>query len=54
HLYATSVGDGPKVYGIRVGTARQRQDLVPRQQKWHRSALHWLPEFEGMTTLEEQ
>ncbi|TIV22834.1 MAG: GFA family protein, partial [Mesorhizobium sp.] len=25
-----------------------------RQQKWHRSALHWLPEFEGMTTLEEQ
>ncbi|WP_136616050.1 MULTISPECIES: GFA family protein [Mesorhizobium] len=54
HLYATSVGDGPKVYGIRVGTARQREDLIPTQQKWHRSALHWLPEFQGMTTIEEQ
>ncbi|RUT84939.1 MULTISPECIES: GFA family protein [unclassified Mesorhizobium] len=54
HLYATSVGDGPKVYGIRVGTARQREQLVPRRQSWHRSALPWLPEFPGMTTKEEQ
>lgn len=54
HLYATSVGDGPKVYGIRVGTARQRDELVPRTQYWHRSALPWLPEFQGMTTVEEQ
>ncbi len=53
-LYATSVGDGPKVYGIRVGTARQRQSLAPRRQTWHRSALHWLPEFEGLQTLEKQ
>jgi hypothetical protein len=54
HLYATPVGDGPKVYGIRVGTARQREQLVPRRQSWHRSALPWLPEFPGMTTKEEQ
>ncbi|CCV10080.1 conserved hypothetical protein [Mesorhizobium sp. STM 4661] len=54
HLYATSVGDGPKVYGIRVGTARQREQLVPRAQYWHRSALHWLPEFEGTRIVEEQ
>lgn len=54
HLYATSVGDRPKVYGIRVGTARQREQLVPRRQSWHRSALPWLPEFPGMTTKEEQ
>jgi len=59
HLYATSVGDGPKVYGIRAGTTRQRQELVPRRQIWHRSALHWLPQFEGpelegMTTAEKQ
>ncbi len=53
-LYSTSVGDGPKVYGIRVGTARQRQDLVPRRQTWHRSALHWLPQFEGLETVEKQ
>ena len=48
HLYATSVGDGPKVYGLRTGTARQREQLVPRKQIWHRSALPWLPEFEGV------
>ena len=29
HIYATSVGDdGPKSYGIRVGTARQRNELA--------------------------
>ncbi|TGS52314.1 GFA family protein, partial [Mesorhizobium sp. M3A.F.Ca.ET.201.01.1.1] len=54
HLYATSVGDGPKVYGVRTGTARQRDQLVPRTQYWHRSALHWLPEFEGTRVVEEQ
>ena len=53
-LYSTSIGDGPKVYGIRVGTARQRQDLVPRRQTWHRSALHWLPAFDGLETVEKQ
>ncbi len=45
-LYSTSVSDGPKVYGVRVGTARQRNDLKPKRQIWHRSALPWLPEFD--------
>ncbi len=54
HLYATSVGDGPKVYGIRVGTTRQREELAPRKQSWHRSKLHWLPEIEGLATKEKQ
>jgi hypothetical protein len=54
-IYTTSVGDGPKVYGIRTGTARQRAQLVPRRQSWHRSALRWLPEMECIeTTLEKQ
>jgi hypothetical protein len=44
-LYATSVGEGPKIFGIRVGTARQRAQLVPKRQVWHRSALPWLPEM---------
>lgn len=54
HLFATSVGDGPKVYGLRTGTSDQREQLVPRKQFWHRSALHWLPEFDGMETVEKQ
>ena len=47
HLYATSDGDGPKVYGIRTGTARQRDQLGPRRQIWHGSKMAWLPEFDG-------
>ena len=47
HLYATSDAAGPKVYGIRTGTARQRDQLVPRRQIWHGSKMAWLPEFDG-------
>ena len=59
HLYATSAGEGPKVYGIRTGTARQRDRLVPRKQIWHGSKMEWLPEFDGpgfeaMATVEGQ
>jgi hypothetical protein len=53
-LYATSAGDGPKVYGVRVGTARQREQLVPRKQIWHASKLDWVPELEGTTVVEGQ
>lgn len=47
-IYATSVGDGPKVLGLRVGTIRQRDDLPPKRQVWTRSAQHWL---DGITAL---
>jgi hypothetical protein len=54
-LYTTSVVEGPKTYGIRVGTARQRADLVPKRQVWHRSALPWLSEIACIeTTMEKQ
>jgi hypothetical protein len=52
-LYATSVDEGPKFYGIRVGTARQRAQLKPTRQVWHRSALPWLPDMEGLVTKEK-
>ena len=42
-----------KVYGIRAGTARQREQLVPRREIWHRSALPWLPRFESVETVEK-
>ncbi len=44
-IYATSVGEGPKVYGLRTGTITQRAALIPRKQVWHRSALPWLDEL---------
>jgi hypothetical protein len=40
-LYATSATD-PQIYGLRVATARQRAELLPRKQIWCRSALPWL------------
>ena len=33
-IYATSAGEGPKVFGIRLGTASQRQELAPARQFW--------------------
>ena len=53
-LYATSVGDGPKVYNIRAGTARQRDQLVPSIQYWTRSAMPWLGEMDSIPRLDKQ
>ena len=53
HLYATSVGDGPKSYGIRVGTARQRRELTPSRQVWHHSALPWVDRIGSLEAVEK-
>lgn len=52
-IYATSADGNPQAYGIRLGTARQRDQLPPRRQIWHGSAVAWLPEMDGLTTLEK-
>jgi len=53
-IYATSVGDGPKVYNIRLGTTRQRAALPPRAHYWHRSAQHWLSDLDSLPKFEKQ
>ena len=53
-IYATSVDDGPKVFGLRLGTARQRAELTPKKQIWFRSALHWLPDLDSIPKVEKQ
>ncbi len=53
-IYATSVGEGPKVYGLRLGTARQRAELTPKKQIWFRSALLWLPDLDSIPKVEKQ
>jgi hypothetical protein len=53
-LYATSVGDEPKAYIARLGSLRQRNELVPRRQIFVRSQQVWvndlnsIPKFDGM------
>jgi hypothetical protein len=52
HLYVTGVGDGPKLYGIRTGTVRQRDQLVPKRQVWHKSALDWVDRIGELPSVE--
>ncbi len=53
-IYATAVGDGPKVYNIRLGTARQRGELPPKIQYWFRSAQPWLSDLNSVATIEKE
>jgi len=53
-IYATSVGDGPKVYGLRAGTLNQRELLKPGKQVWRRSALEWVDDIGSLPAVPEQ
>jgi hypothetical protein len=53
-IYSGPVGEGPKVVGLRVGTIRQRDQLIPSDQYWFRSAQAWLGELVGMKSREKQ
>ena len=44
-IYAASPGGGAKVYAIRAGTARQRDELVPTAQAWCGSGLGWIEDL---------
>lgn len=41
HIYATSVGGAPRTLGLRVGSARQRDQLPPQKEVYAQSALPW-------------
>jgi len=53
-IYSTAEGSGPKIYSIRVGTSRQRNELVPRGQIWCRSAQPWLADIGTLPGTETQ
>lgn len=53
-IYATSHDETPSVYGVRVGTLRQRADLRPTHAVWQKSALPWLPAIAGVETFAEE
>ena len=53
-IYASADEAGPRNYGIRVGSIRQRAELIPKLQVWTRSAQHWLADMDGIAKLEEQ
>jgi hypothetical protein len=53
-IYATSAGDGPKKYGLRIGAIRQRAQLRPARQYWCRSALGWAMDLQAVPRFDEQ
>ena len=53
-IYATNVGDGPKVYGLRVGTLNQRARLKPNKQIWRGSALDWVDDIKSLPAVPAQ
>ncbi len=53
-IYSTSVAEGPKMLGLRVGTLRQRAELPPLAQYWCRSAQDWVSDIGGLKKVEKQ
>jgi hypothetical protein len=53
-IYATAVEAGPKVYAIRVGSIRQRDQIIPHAQVWSRSSQSWATQVGAMRKFEKQ
>ena len=53
-IYSTAAGDGPKIYGLRVGSIRQRSRLAPKTQYWTRSAQSWVATIDSLPKVEKQ
>ncbi len=52
-IYGTNAGEGPKVYGLRVGTIRQSRQLSPKRQIWNQSAQPWLSVLDSLPRIEQ-
>jgi hypothetical protein len=53
-LYSTAIGEGPRSFNLRLGTARQRAELGPKLQCWHRSAQAWVTDIQRVKEIETQ
>jgi hypothetical protein len=53
-IYATAGISQPKIFGIRVGTIRQRHKLAPKRQYWCRSAMSWVQNIGSLPRFEKE
>ena len=53
-IHATSTGDEPKVYAVRLGALRQRNELVPRQQIFVRSQRPWVSDLNSIRKFDTE
>lgn len=55
-IYATSADDppggGPKIFGVRLGSVNQREQVIPKRQIWHRSAMPWIVAIDDIPSHE--
>ena len=54
HLYSTPSGIELGIVALRVGSIRQRDQLVPQDQYWHRSSQKWLQDLVSIKRTEKQ
>jgi len=53
-IYSAPDDDASSFFGLRVGSIRQRDRLVPSSQYWCRSAQAWVRDLSGMPETETQ
>ncbi len=53
-LYSAPAGDDRGMFGLRVGTIRQRSSLVPKAQYWWRSAQSWVTDLGSLPRVEKE
>lgn len=52
-LFTSGEGADAEIWGIRLGSIRQRRALTPRRQIWCRSALPWLGTIDTLPAKEK-
>ena len=52
-IYSTSAND-PKVYSVRVGTLKQRNELIPKFQIWCQSKQEWINQISTVKSIQTQ
>ncbi len=52
-IYSAATNDA-QVFMIRVGSVRQRAELVPKKQYWCRSALDWVMDLGSIPKIAKQ
>jgi hypothetical protein len=53
-LYSTSVGEGPKIFRLRITGSNQRHAFTPTSQGWFRSAHKWVTELGSIPAAQKQ
>jgi len=52
-IYSTSVSDGSRQYGIRLGTVDQRNQIAPKKQKWIGSSQSWTQKISSLPAIDK-